>query len=43
MTVPRQWLSSDHVGIPTDATATMKTATEEQRNDVFCSVHAEVL
>jgi hypothetical protein len=29
--VARQWLSSDHVGIQTDANATVATATEERR------------
>jgi hypothetical protein len=38
--VANQWLSSDYVGSPTDANATIDTATD---NDVFCAVRAETL
>jgi hypothetical protein len=34
-----QWLSSDHVGTPTDTNATSL----QQRNGVFCVVCAEML
>jgi hypothetical protein len=38
--VARQWLSSDHVGTPTN---TNTTIAQQQRNGVFCAVHAEML
>jgi hypothetical protein len=38
--VARQWLSNYHVGIPTDANATMD---KQQKNGVFCAVRAEML
>jgi hypothetical protein len=41
MATTKQRLSSDDVGIPTDANATMDTATEEQC--YFCVIHAEML
>jgi hypothetical protein len=38
--VARQWLSSDHVGTPTDTNATIAL---QERNGVFCEVRAEML
>jgi hypothetical protein len=38
--VARQWLSSDHMGTPTDTYATM---VQQQRNGVICEVRAEML
>jgi hypothetical protein len=36
----RQWLSSDHVGTPTDTNATIAL---QQRTGVFCAVRAKML
>jgi hypothetical protein len=38
--VAAQWLSSDHVGTPTDTNATTAL---QQRSDVFYKVRAEML
>jgi hypothetical protein len=38
-TVARQWLSSDHVGTPTDTNATIA---QQQRNSGFCVVRTEM-
>jgi hypothetical protein len=38
--VARQWLSSDHVGTPTDMKAKVAL---QQSNYVFCEVRAEML
>jgi hypothetical protein len=40
MAVVKQWLSSDHMDTSTD---TNTTSAQQQRNDVSCAVHAEVL
>jgi hypothetical protein len=38
--VGRQWLSNNHVGTPTYTNATIA---QQERNGVFCVVHAEML
>jgi hypothetical protein len=38
-TVANQWLSSDHVGAPTDRNAAIAL---QQRNGIFCTVRAKM-
>jgi hypothetical protein len=40
MAVASQWLSSDHMGTPIDTDATI---VQQQRNEVFYAVRAEIL
>jgi stage V sporulation protein SpoVS len=39
MAVARQWLSSDHVGTPTDTNTSVE---QQQRSGIFCAVRAEM-